>query len=115
MFRIVSGDIAPDYSPVDNLLMAKGRPSIIVNKITLLDFELLDKHTEIRFSALRSIIAFLIAFVCIGFYWALAVAFFMGIYTEKIITFRMRLLRYGTFIASADEKSYLKFAKAVVA
>lgn len=114
MFCIISGDIASDYSPVGNLLMDRNRPFILINQISLLDFEILHENTEIYFNWLRSIAAFLLSFIGVGYYWAIAIAFFLGIRTRHIRTFRMEILGHGTFTAMADEKSYQEFAKAIL-
>jgi len=49
-FRILSGDISPEYKLFDSILMADGRPNIFLTKHTVIDFQALKHYTNYYFS-----------------------------------------------------------------
>ena len=52
-FRIISGDISPDYKLLGNVLIADGHPPIAISRVSVLDYQEISHCTDYRLSWLR--------------------------------------------------------------
>lgn len=111
-FRIISGDISPDYKPLDNLLIADGRPPISISRTSVLDYHELSQHTDYGFSWFRGLPALAFGFLCFSFGGAVLFAAILGLRMRKSYTFSMTVRYYGTFVAVADQTTYKDFLQA---
>lgn len=111
-FRIISGDISPDYKLFDNVLIADGRPPIAVNRISVLDYQEISHCTNYGLSWLRTLPALAFGFLCFSLVGAIAFAAIAGLKIRQLYTFRITIRYYGSFIAVADKTTYKDFLQA---
>ncbi len=111
-FRIISGDISPDYKLFDNVLIADGRPPIAVNRISVLDYQEISHGTDYGLSWLRALPALIFGFLCFNLGGAIAFAAIAALRVRHLYTFRITIRYYGSFIAVADKTTYKDFLQA---
>ena len=111
-FRIISGDISPDYKLFDNVLIADRRPPIAVNRISVLDYQEISHCTNYGLSWLRTLLALAFGFLCFSLVGAIAFAAIAGLKIRQLYTFRITIRYYGSFIAVADKTTYKDFLQA---
>lgn len=76
-FRIISGDISPDYKLLGNVLIADGHPPIAISRVSVLDYQEISHCTDYRLSWLRALPALVFGFLCFSLVGAIAFAAIM--------------------------------------
>lgn len=113
-FRILSGDIAMDYTHHDHVLSAPNRPPILLDKSTVSAFTLLKQENKYDCSTSRGLLILVICLVFFGFTWPTFVLAIVGsLKASTLYTFQITIRYYGTFIATADKKSYQQLLTAI--
>lgn len=111
-FRIISGDISPDYKLFGNTLIATERPPIAINRVSVLDYEEISHCTNYRLSWLRTLPALAFGLLCFSLVGAISFAAIAGLKVRQFYTFRIAIRYYGSFIAIADKTTYKDFLQA---
>ncbi|WP_288570992.1 hypothetical protein [Mitsuokella jalaludinii] len=111
-FRIISGDISPDYKLLGNVLIADGHPPIAISRVSVLDYQEISHCTDYRLSWLRALPALVFGFLCFSLVGAIAFAAIAGLKIRQLYTFRITIRYYGSFIAVADKTTYKDFLQA---
>lgn len=114
-FRILSGDISPEYKLFDSIPMADGRPNIFLTKHTVIDFQALKHYTNYYFSWWRGLLALAFGLLCFSFVGTVLFIAVASIRMRRMLLFRMTVLSHGTFVASVDKDTYQKFLKSFFA